>query len=77
MRIDPRYCPSQHRGDQPYLRHQFIKGDGTLAAIINIDGAWIDMAKRKLAVPNEFVQNIFATFPKAPDFQLIVPEKKV
>jgi acyl-CoA thioester hydrolase len=51
------------------LRHQFIKADGTLAAILNVDGAWIDMEKRKLAVPNEFIQGIFALFPKAPDFQ--------
>lgn len=58
------------------LRHHFIKGDDTLAAILNIDGAWIDLAKRKLAMPNEFVQNIFEHFPKSQDFQIVVPEKK-
>src|SRR5688572_20137863 len=31
------------------LRHHFLKGDGSLAAILNIDGAWIDLNKRKLA----------------------------
>jgi acyl-CoA thioester hydrolase len=58
------------------LRHQFIKNDETLAAILNVDGAWIDLTKRKLAVPNEFIKNIFANFPKSPDFQLITPVKK-
>jgi acyl-CoA thioester hydrolase len=56
------------------LRHNFIKGDGTLAAILNIDGAWMDLIGRKLTVPPELVQLIFGTFPKAHDYQLI--EKK-
>jgi acyl-CoA thioester hydrolase len=59
------------------LRHHFTKGDGALAAILNIDGAWMDLSKRKLAVPNEFIRNIFQDFPKSEDFQLITPQKKV
>ena len=51
------------------LRHQFIKDDGTLAAILNLDGAWIDMDKRKLAIQSEFVQHVFEKFPKSPEFE--------
>lgn len=58
------------------LRHHFMKGDDTVAAILNIDGAWIDLAKRKLAPANPFIREIFEQFPKASDFQLVVPEKK-
>jgi acyl-CoA thioester hydrolase len=58
------------------LRHNFIKGEDTLAAILNVDGAWIDLQKRKLAKPNDFIKNIFESFPKALDFQLIKPEQK-
>jgi acyl-CoA thioester hydrolase len=57
------------------IRHNFLKADGSLAAVINIDAAWIDMVKRKLTVPDEFIQNIFANFPKPDDFEFIV--KKV
>lgn len=57
------------------LRHNFIKADGSIAALLNVDGAWIDMEKRKLATPNEFIQGIFGSFPKAPDFQWIAPKK--
>ena len=53
------------------LRHNFVKGDGTLAAIVNIDGAWIDLVKRKLAVPGEFITHVFEKFPKSADFELI------
>jgi acyl-CoA thioester hydrolase len=58
------------------LRHQFLKADGTLAALLNIDGAWMDLVRRKLAVPNDFIRNIFEHFPKAQDFQIVTPEKK-
>ena len=58
------------------LRHHFIKGDGSVAAILNIDGAWMDLVKRKLTVPNEFVQSIFASFPKSEDYEVIMREKK-
>ena len=53
------------------LRHHFTKADGTVAAIINIDGAWIDLAKRKLAVPGDFITHVFEQFPKSSDFELI------
>lgn len=53
------------------LRHHFTKSDGTLAAIITIDGAWIDLAKRKLAVPGEFIRHVFEKFPKAADFEVL------
>jgi acyl-CoA thioester hydrolase len=58
------------------IRHQLFKEDGTLAAVLNLDGAWIDIIKRKLATPNEYVQSIFDDFPKAEDFQIILREKK-
>lgn len=54
------------------MRHNFIKEDGSIAAILNLDGAWLDLIRRKLIVPNELVQHIFSSFPKAPDYELIV-----
>lgn len=51
------------------LRHHFIKPDGTVAAILNMDGAWMDLGKRKLTVPPEFVQQIFAEFPRSGDYE--------
>jgi acyl-CoA thioester hydrolase len=58
------------------MRHNFLKPDGSIAAIINIDGAWIDIVKRKLATPNDFIQHIFADIPRSADFQLIIPGQK-
>ena len=58
------------------IRHYIVKSDGTLAAIINIDAAWIDLVKRKLAIPPESIRAAFESFPKSPEFQFITPEKK-
>lgn len=58
------------------LRHNFVKADGTHAAILNVDGAWIDLEKRKLAVPNEFIRHAFQQFPRSQDFQIVTPVKK-
>lgn len=52
------------------LRHTLLKEDQSIACIINIDGAWLDLVKRKLAQPPEFVKDIFKSFPKSSDFQV-------
>lgn len=59
------------------IRHNITKKDGTVAAIINLDGAWIDLEKRKLAMPGELVQKVFGAMPKSEDFQLITKEASV
>jgi acyl-CoA thioester hydrolase len=59
------------------FRHNFTKADGSLAAIINIDGAWIDLVKRKLTAPGEFVQAMLERCPRSEDFQFTTNEKKV
>ena len=53
------------------IRHRFFRTDGTPLAILNMDGAWIDVVKRKLAMPDAYVQTIFDDFPKSADFQWI------
>ena len=59
------------------FRHNFVKSDGGLAATINIDAAWIDLNKRKLTVPGEFVQSMLEKCPRSEDFQFTQVEKKV
>jgi acyl-CoA thioester hydrolase len=54
------------------LRHNIYKDDGTLCAVLNLDGAWIDIVKRKLTIPNGFVQAVFNDFPRSADFEWVV-----
>lgn len=69
-----------HKASEDYsrwsLRHTFLKADGTLAATLTIDGAWIDLKLRKLATPDEFITKVFSEFPKAKDFEWVVLTKK-
>jgi acyl-CoA thioester hydrolase len=58
------------------MRHNFLKQDGTLSAIINIDGAWINIVERKLASPTPFIQQIFNDLPRAIDFNVVEVYKK-
>ena len=58
------------------LRHNFEHADGSLATKLTIDGAWMDLEKRKLTVPGEFIRGVFDQFPKSEDFQIITLEKR-
>ena len=57
------------------IRHEILKADDTLAATIQVDGAWIDMQKRKLAIPDAFVQNIFSQIPRSREFSFVQAKK--
>jgi acyl-CoA thioester hydrolase len=57
------------------LRHHLYKEGNVLAAVLNMDGAWIDIVKRKLAIPDPFIQKIFQDFPQAEEFIWVAPAK--
>ena len=56
------------------IHHRIIKNDDVLAAIITVDGAWLDTEKRKLVIPNDSVQSVFSTLPKAEEFEWLEPK---
>lgn len=53
------------------MYHEIIKNEDTVAAIITVDGAWMDTARRKLTVPPEIVAPTFEILPRAEDFKWI------
>lgn len=56
---------------------ELYRSDGVLAAVIHVDGAWIDMKARKLAALPDGWTEKFMNIPKSPGFMLEpVPEKK-
>ena len=48
--------------------NEIWKNDDTLAAIVTVDGAWMDTQKRKLALPPESFKKAFAAMPKAENY---------
>lgn len=65
---------STKSGSRWTIQHEIFRGDGTKAATIIVDGAWLDLEKRKLAEMPEAVSALFNILPKSENFTLI--EKK-
>ncbi len=54
------------------MRHEIWKNTDTLAAIVTIDGAWMDTLARKLAIPPESFRTVFEQLERAADFEWVV-----
>jgi acyl-CoA thioester hydrolase len=50
--------------------HELWRDAETLAAIITVEGAWLNTALRKLAVPPEELRQVFEAAPKTADFMI-------
>ena len=67
---------SRADGSRWSIRHEVFREDGVKSAIINVDGAWMDLAARKLgALPEEFAMH-FHEIPKGEDYVQEVPKEK-
>jgi acyl-CoA thioester hydrolase len=53
------------------IRHEIMKNGETISAVVSVDGAWIDIEKRKLTVPPALVTEVFSQMPRAIDFQWV------
>ena len=52
--------------------HELIDDQGTVCAVLTIDGAWMDTQLRKLAQPTPaIVQQVMNSFPKTEDFIIL------
>lgn len=55
-------------GSRWAIRHHMYKSNGDLACIVNVNGAWMDLRKRKLGLlPREY-ENKLEQMPKTDDF---------
>lgn len=53
------------------IRHAIVKDTDTLAAILTIDGTWLDTVKRKLTLPPQEAVDVFTQMPHSENFQWI------
>lgn len=51
--------------------HELWKNKDTLAAIINLDGAWMDTVKRKLTLPPDNFKDLFVHAPRAEGIKIV------
>lgn len=61
------------KGRRDYSRwtisHEIKKEDSTLCAIVTIDGAWLNVAERKLFIPPQEVVQVFQQMPPGDHFE--------
>ncbi|NCD71042.1 thioesterase [Mucilaginibacter sp. R11] len=67
---------SRPDGSRWAIRHEVYRGDGVKAAIINVEGAWIDMEKRKLTLLPESISSLFTKSPRGDDYIEEIPKPK-
>ena len=58
------------------IRHEVIKENGEIAAIIEVYGAWIDLEKRKLTKLPKKYDTLLQNIDKTEDFEIIEIKKK-
>jgi acyl-CoA thioester hydrolase len=63
-------------GSRWAIRHEIYRSDGIKAAIINVEGAWIDMEKRKLTILPTDLSDLFLHAPRSSDYVEEIPKAK-
>lgn len=74
LRIDLQLAKSYKDFSRWTMQHQIYKNDEILAAVITLEGAWIDTVQRKLTVPPPEVCETFDHMPRSDAFEWV--EKK-
>lgn len=71
--IHVRLSKARPDGSRWSFRQEFVRNDGTLCAVLSVDGAWMDTQLRKLTVPPQEHMSRFLGIPRTDDFVLLAP----
>lgn len=69
--IDIQLTNMSRDGARWSFMNRFFKENGTLSARLVVDGAWIDLEKRKLTAPPAELLQLFEVVDKSEDFRWI------
>ncbi|GAB3817987.1 acyl-CoA thioesterase [Pontibacter rugosus] len=68
LRITIELTKARGDGSRWSIRHEIFRSDGVKAAVVNVDGAWMDLAKRKLTVLPDELQDLFMHISRSENF---------
>jgi acyl-CoA thioester hydrolase len=74
LQIDLQVAATSADGRKWRMRHRITRG-AELTATIEVDGAWIDLRARKIAVPPAELVRAFETVPRTEDFAVLPSSK--
>lgn len=70
--IDLQLTKARHDQGRWSIQHRIFKNGDILAAVLTVEGAWINTIHRKLAVPPEDIAKVFNDMPRAEQFEWII-----
>ena len=76
LKVTSELIKSRADGSRWTIRHEMFRGDGVEAAIIIVDGAWIDIVKRKLTLLPKGLSEAFMMTPRSADYVEDLPKGK-
>lgn len=56
-------------GSQWRVHQEVVRSDGRVAAVLTIQGGWLDLDSRKLIVPTAALTSILQALPRTPDYE--------
>jgi acyl-CoA thioester hydrolase len=68
LRMDLRLSAASADGRKWQMRHRIFRG-GELAATVELDGAWLDLRARKVAMPPAEMRKAFECLSRTEDFK--------
>lgn len=57
-------------GSRWTIVHEIFREDGARAAVITVEGAWLNLESRRLGTPPDEMQEVMNRFPRTEDFSL-------
>ncbi|MCK5906374.1 MAG: thioesterase family protein [Flavobacteriales bacterium] len=76
LTVDVEIIGLSKSGDRWNMLHHIYKNETTLAAIITVEGAWIDMRLRKIATPPKELNDKFLDNYRSDNFEWIERKAK-
>jgi len=76
LKVTCEITKSRADGSRWSISHEIFRGDGTKVAVVNVDGAWLDMTKRKLTLLPPELGKAFMHAPRSEDYVEEIPREK-
>ncbi|MBO2009125.1 acyl-CoA thioesterase [Hymenobacter negativus] len=64
IQVDSQLASVSEDGSRWTIVHRICKADGRVAATVTVDGAWLDLDRRKLTVPPAELVTAFGSMPR-------------
>lgn len=71
LKVTVELTKSRPDGSRWSIRHEVFREDGVKAAVINVDGAWLDLGKRKLTGLTDELIEQFNRLNRSDDYEEI------